>query len=406
MKNLLLRVSALLLTGMATIAGYAFSPQLDGTMMPYDFAAVDSTVPWGNDMKPVFVNYVARHGARYLSSAKKTEGLTARLETARQEGRLTRKGEAFLRLLQRIDSVTDGRWGALNPLGIEEEQRLGKELAATVPQLLKEGDVKAESSYVPRVVMTMYEFCHSLADYSTDLNISTTEGKHLNPLLRFFTTDKPYAEYLKEGPWRYAYDNYARNTLPVRPAASLINEVTDSKELQKLSLDAYGVLQSLSAAGIDADPAEWFTEEEYEACWKVSNLQHYYQRSVSTFSPLPAQSAKPIIIRFAENAERAFRGETGDRKADLLFGHAETVLPLFAAMRLPGCYSPGAMPQDVWRHWKDWEISPLGANLMMVCLQDGTGKGYVSLRLNGHWVEIEGKKVIEWEELGRYWGVF
>lgn len=405
MKNIIIRVSALLLSGIATMAGYAFSPRLDGTMMPYDFEAVDSTVPWGNEMKPVFVNYVARHGARYLSSAKKTETLTSRLETARQEGRLTRKGEAFLQLLHRVDSVTDGRWGALNPLGIEEEQRLGKELAATVPLLLKEGDVEAAGSYVPRVVMTMYELCHSLADYSTDLNITTTEGKHLNPLLRFFTTDKPYVDYLEEGPWRYAYDNYAHKTLPVQPAASLINEVTDSHELQNLSLDAYGVLQSLSAAGIEADPSEWFTEDEYEACWRVSNLKHYYQRSVSTFSPLPAESARPIILRFARNADKAFRGETGNLKADLLFGHAETVLPLFAAMRLPGCYSPGAMPEDVWRHWRDWEISPLGANLMMVCLKDDSGKDYVALRLNGHWVEIDGKRVIGWEEIQSYWSL-
>ncbi len=407
MKKIITQVSALLLTLLATFSASAFSPHLDGTMMPYDFEAVDSVVPWSSDMKPVFVNYIARHGARFLSSAKKTEALKARLEEARRENRITAKGTAFLRLLEKVDSVTDGRWGALNPLGIEEESRLGHELATIAPELLKKGRVVAESSYVPRVVMTMYEFCHSLAQYSSDLEITTTEGKNLNPLLRYFTTDKPYVDYLEQGPWRYAYDAYSKNTLPVNPAACMINEVTDSKELQKLSLDAYGVLQSLRAAGIEADPSEWFTEEEYADCWKVSNLKHYYQRSVSTFSPLPAECAKPILQRMAANADQAFKSfaNSEDLKAELLFGHAETVIPLFALMKLPGCYSPDCEPDAVAAQWKDWEVSPLGANLMMVCLEDAAGNDYVSLRLNGKWVEIEGAKVIPWSTLQTYWNL-
>lgn len=404
MKKIILRASAFLLSITATISAYAFSPQLDGTMMPYNFEAVDSTVPWGSDMKPIFVNYVARHGARFLSSAKKTETLASHLGKADKEGRLTPKGKAFLRLIERVDSVTGNRWGALDALGIEEEQRLGKELAAIAPELFKEGRIEAQSSYVPRVVMTMYEFCHALAQYSPDLEISTAEGKIFNPLLRYFTTDKPYVQYLDEGPWRYAYDTYARQTLPVNPAASMINEVADSQELQKLSLDAYGVLQSLAATGIKADPAEWFTEEEYAACWKVSNLKHYYQRSVSTFSPLPAESAGKLLERLVNNADKAFGSDKGDLKAELLFGHAETVIPLFAAMRLPDCYAPDCMPEQVASQWKDWEVSPLGANLVMVCLEDSGGNGYVALRLNGHWLEIGTAKVIPWNYLRKKWG--
>lgn len=422
MKKIIKHVSTLLLTLFATFSVSAFSPHLDGTMMPYDFEAVDSVVPWNSDLKPVFVNYVARHGARFLSSAKKTEAIKSRLEEARQQNRITEKGTDFLSLLEKVDSVTDGRWGALNPLGIEEEKRLGQELASTAPELFKAGQVVAESSYVPRVVMTMYEFCHSLAQYSSDLEITTTEGKNLNPLLRYFTTDKPYVDYLEQGPWRYAYEAYAKAILPVNPVAGMINEVVDAKELQKLSLDAYGVLQSLRAAGIDVDPSEWFTEEEYAACWKVSNLKHYYQRSVSTFSPLPAECAMPLLQLMVDNADKAFKStslavnsnvntssvtavDSEDLKAELLFGHAETVIPLFALMKLPDCYSPDCEPDAVATQWKDWEVSPLGANLMMVCLEDAAGNDYVSLRLNGKWVEIEGAKVIPWTTLKAYWDI-
>ncbi len=59
-------------------------PLLDGTMSPYDFSSVDSALPWGGDMKPVYINYVARHGARFLSSEKKVADLKSALEAARR----------------------------------------------------------------------------------------------------------------------------------------------------------------------------------------------------------------------------------------------------------------------------------------------------------------------------------
>ena len=405
MKKLTLKAGALLWCLMASLYAFAFPPQLDGTMMPYDFAATDSIVPWGADMKPVFINYVARHGARFLSSEKKVEDIRQRLLQAKEHDRITKKGTDFLSLLDKVDSVTAGRWGALNDLGISEEKRLGKEMATVAPELLKNGVVKAESTYVPRVVMTMYEFCHSLAVSHPDLEISTEEGKQFNPLLRYFKTDKDYAQYIENGPWRFAFAAYAKDLIPVNPAAGMIDEVIDRHELQKITLDAYGVLQSLNAAGIEADPSEWFSEEEYAACWKVDNLKHYYQRSVSTFSDIAAVSARPILDLLVSKADNAFASSSADhestgsgsQKAQLLFGHAETVIPLFALMKLPGCYAPTCKPEQVAARWKDWEVAPLGANLMMVCLKDQGDGRYVALRLNGRWISINGRNVIPYD---------
>lgn len=400
-KSLHFLLLSLLMLLMA-LPAKAFSPQLDGTMMPYDFALTDSTVPWGSDLKPVFINYVARHGARFLSSEKKIDDLRKDLLKAKSRGTLTSKGERFLALINKVDSVTAGNWGALNATGIMEEQRLGKEMAATCPQLLEEGRIEAIATYVPRVVMTMYELCHELARYSSHLEIYTSEGRQFSPMLRYFTTDKAYVEYIDNGPWHFAFDNFMRNTLPDRPAVALINGVTDSRKLQKMSLDAYGVLQSLRAAGIKADPSEWFTAEEYLQCWEVANLKHYYQRSASAFSSLPATCAIPLLEDIIVKTETALKA-TDNLKAFLRFGHAETVIPLFALMRLPGCYEPLCNPDDVSKKWKDYEVSPLGANLMIVILKDNSGKAFAAMRLNGRWVETDGSKVTEWEKLKTIW---
>ena len=273
----------------------AFNPRLDGTMMPYDFADCDSVVPWDDSYTPVFINYVARHGARYLSSEKKVSTLLKALDKAKADGTITRKGSAFLKLLNEVVEKTDGNWGALNHIGIMEEKRLGKEMAAICPELLKEGKIEASATYVPRVVMTMYELCHELARYSSGLEISTSEGRQFNPLLRFFKTDANYMHYLDSGPWLFSFSNFYRENVPTAPAASLIKGVADSHRLQKLTMDAYGVLQSLRASEIRADASQWFSEADYRSCWEVDNLKHYYQRSASSFSNLPAKCARPLL---------------------------------------------------------------------------------------------------------------
>lgn len=397
------RAAALLAAVCCWLGAMAHSPELDGTMMPYTFTREAVQAPWDTTMRPVFVNYVARHGARYLSSESKVSNLRSELADAEKKGLLTKKGHDFLLLLNKVDYRTAGHWGALDPLGIQEENKLAQEMYDLMPGLLSSGGVYSCATYVPRVIKSQYEFCHRLAVNAPRLEIQTHEGKQFNPLLRFFTTDKAYADYLKEGPWRYAFDTFRSEKLPVIPAAGMLQGVYDSKRLQDISEQAYGVLQSLRAAGIEAEPSEWFSEKEYRDCWEVANLKHYLQRSANTFTPIAAEAARPLLDSLVSNADRAFEGNVPYRRADLYFGHAETVIPLFALMRLPGCYSPDLQPDQVAAVWRDWEVAPLGANLMMVCLTDGNGGRYVSLRLNGRWLEMEGTKVIPWERLRTLW---
>lgn len=407
MKNISLRiysfVAAVVLTACAALAQWQ---HLDGTMMPYDFSVCDSTVPWGNDMKPVFIDYTARHGARFLSSERKVADLRHMLAEADAADSLTVEGKGFLSLLDTVISVTGGEWGALDAIGIMEEKRLGAQIPEVAPELFREGRVEAVSSYVPRVVMTMYEVCHQLACYSTHLDISAQEGRQFNPLLRYFTTDKEYVSFLENGVWKPEYEAYAAQTLPEAPARRLFvagwGKDWEAERWRGLSLDAYGVLQSLNAAGINGAASTWFSEEEYRSCWEVSNLRHYYQRSDSRLSDLPSRSAVPLLRDIIEHIDNAGRENDG-LKAFLRFGHAETVIPLFTLMRLPGCYAPEATREQVASVWKDWEVSPLGANMMIVVLEGADGTKSVAVRHNGRWIEFDGRRIVEWKELRGEW---
>lgn len=396
-----IRLFTVMLGIMCVLGASAYAPTLDGTMMPYDFASVDTVAPWGEEMTPVYVAYVARHGARYLSSEKKVTAVMDMLEKARKSGSLTDAGRDFMRYVESLDSANAGKWGALSDVGIAEEQRLGAELVRLCPGLFSKAAVNAEATYVPRVVMTMYELSHQLVKECPDVEISAAEGKRFNPVLRFFTTDSAYADYLKAGPWKAAYDKFVKENIPVAPALRILGNGFDYHELQKFSLDAYGLLQSAPAIGMEGEAERWYAEDEYYRCWEVDNLKHYYQRSVSRFSELPAESAGRLLEEMMTRLSRAESGEEMEQ-AHMWFGHAETVMPLFAAMKLPGCYAPDAAPEQVASRWKDWEVSPLGANLMIVLLKDDTGKSYVSLCLNGRWVSLSGRRVVSWNDFQEY----
>lgn len=386
----------------ATANEWPFHSELNGTMMAYDFDNTDMNVPWGKDMKPVFVNYIARHGARFLSSEKKIDKLQKELDKARESGNISKAGEDFQLLIQLVDSVTDGNWGRLNAVGICEEQTLGKEMYQLVPALLKEGKVEARATYVPRVVMSMYELCHELACQTADIEITTMEGSQFNRLLRYFKTDSTYVDYIDNGPWKSSYDEYAKAVTPCSPAAKLFLNPPDDEKLRKLTLDMYDILQSLQASELSVQAGEWFSEKEFEACWRVDNLKHYYQRSANPFSDMAAKAAIPLLKDIIGAADNAISGKD-NLSASLRFGHAESVIPLFSLMRLPGCYAPECTPEEVAKEWKDYDISPLGANLLIVALRDSGGESYVALRLNGQWIAMGGEKIIRWDKLKAEW---
>ena len=67
---------------------------------------------------------------------------------------------------------------------------------------------------------------------------------------------------------------------------------------------------------------------------------------------------------------------------NLRFGHAETLMPLLALMHLPGCYYLTNYFDTVGKHWLDFNIVPMAANLQMILFRSDSGKYYLRTDLN------------------------
>ena len=172
-------------------------------------------------------------------------------------------------------------------------------------------------------------------------------------------------------------------------------------------MDMYGLMQACRASGIDAPTTEWMSEEEYMACWKASNVLHYLRNNINAVSGIAGVATAPLLRRIIADIDNCVAPEEipGSVRMHGYFGHAETLLPLFSLMRLPGCYIISDDYDTLQDHWRIERITPLAANLAIIILRSESGKLYASLRLNGRNISpLPGKgEVVEWSELKEAW---
>lgn len=408
-RRLRLLLGALTLSAFGHVSAFeSLPPQYDGSMMPYDFEkCTPSEVP--DSLQPFFINYVARHGARFLSSEKKVTRLTKAVDKARAAGTLTSLGEDVATLIDEVRRNTADRWGALDSVGCAEQQRLAAEMSAMWPSVTGSGVVQACATYVPRVVMSMYEFSHRLCSLNPDIQIYTGEGHQYDSLLRFFTTNPVYVSYLNDKPWKKEYDAFVSACVSAVPARAMFGDIFDEGELRRLTLDIYGVLQSLRAAGLPAPTTRWMTADDYRVCWQAANLEHYYARSENCFSREPAIAAIPLLRDIIDTTDKAVRNEASGEiplKVAMHFGHAETLMPLLSLCDIEGCNAPNVTDASgVAAVWRDYDIVPLGANLEIVLLLAPSGTVYALTRLNGRDVRVGDftGPIVLWTELRDYW---
>lgn len=414
MKRSVIKTVATLIAVAALGGGYAFPYSEEskqnigiwGTMTPYpDSDLPEISIP--DSLQPVLISHIGRHGARYLSGSKKTEKILHLLSRLDDKGMLTAAGEqalAFVKLQQRIN---DGHWGALDSLGRAEENGIGQRMASRTPELFADGRVYAIASYVPRVVESMYSLTGALADAAPGVNLSANSGKGFSPLLRFFETDSVYKDYITSGSWKAEYSAYNDSTVPVSVAKRLVRNPSalSEKDARDITNDLYALFQGVAARGEKPDYKPFFTLGELEACARISNLEHYLRRTDHEGNNLAGKAATPLLKEMIASADAALT-IPGSATALLRFGHAETLMPLFSLMNLPGCNALYTSDANLPQLWDSASVSPLGANLQLIYCQAPSGHIYVlTLRNERPAAPLPGNSdtIVPWESLKTYW---
>ena len=91
--------------------------------------------------------------------------------------------------------------------------------------------------------------------------------------------------------------------------------------------------------------------------------------------------ASQLLFNLIQTMQKAADGQA-EYSVELRFGHAETLMPLLALMRLKGCYYMTNYFDTVGLHWKDFYVVPMASNLQISLLRSDKGNLYVRVDLN------------------------
>ncbi len=375
-----------------------------GSLRPYPIPK--RTYDYPDSLTPVFINHVGRHGSRFPASATNCLAMKRALLHADSLGTITPLGRKLLNLTEYAIARSNGRWGALDSLGMAEQRGIASRMYSDFPSLFKDGKVKAISSYSPRCAMSMYSFTHQLARLNNHLEISTSSGRQNSSLMRPFDIDREYLDFRKDTLWAAPYRQYTAQEIPLTALNRVLGkdypfEQTDAHEL---ALVEYYVIAGMSAMEINCDALEYFTPEEYNALWSCFNLRQYLQRTATTVSTIPADIASPLLLDIITSTDAVISGES-ELTALLRFGHAETLMPLLSLMRLEGCYYMTNYFDTVAKNWRDFNVVPMSANIKFILFKSKSGKYYIRLDRNETPVKLLPNKndlYLPWETAREY----
>lgn len=388
------RITLVLALFAVSLAAMAHGPvaydwsDLAGSARPYPSDIKPQSRP--DSLKPVMINHVGRHGARYPTSGRGSEEVRRFLMKAYEARQLTEAGKRLLALTDSVRSAAAGRWGRLDALGEAEQRGIAARMFVSAPGLFGDhAGITAISSWKPRCVMSMYSFLHQLTLLNQGgLMVTSSSGTtEDDALLRFFDTDRAYRELIFNDALLSVADKFQEKTIDDGMATAVLRRLAgicfpdNVKERRWTVMAIYSLIADCGAMGIEVNPAEWMTRREYERCWSVKNFSQYMHYSASVVSDVPAAMAAPLLRELIASTD-SFLVEEKGAAVRLRFGHAETLMPLMSIMRLPGAYYVSRLPESVAAHWHNYDLVPMAANIVFHLFRAPSGTYYMRLDVN------------------------
>lgn len=384
MKRLFFTLTFISLSVFA-IWGQANIQQYAGTAMPYP-TMTDLPVQKQDNMIPFYVSHLGRHGARFPTSGKALDKVEKVLKLAEQEERLTSDGVALFSTIRRLSVFLDGQWGKLSNLGEMEQEGIAKRLMKQNPYLFSDSaKIKAISTYVPRSISSMDTFLSCMIRHNPTLQIQRNEGKQYDDILRFFDLNKSYVNYKEKGDWLPIYTTFVRrkiSPLPIMEKFLLHPEQYSDKEAEEFVMALFSIAAILPDTGISLNLQDLFTLENWYDYWQTQNLRQYMSKSSAPIGKmLPVAIAWPLLSEFICSAQEVINGKSS-YQANFRFAHAETVIPFVALMGIEKTDAQISCPDSVSIYWKDYEISPMAANIQWLFYHDKDQKVWAKFLLN------------------------
>lgn len=341
-----------------------------------------STAP--NGWETFYVSHYGRHGSRYAHAPWIYTDFLKLLKAAKAEDNLTYEGEE---MLEKLDSfytfVGKYHWGDLSEKGWEQQQGIARRMVSSAGKSAfgKGSRIDAVASNSARSMMSMSAFCLAASREAPFAIVyehqgiaelrSTAPDKKQNPdILTGTPTPCPWewsdadVFYALFPDWKEVLGRYLKS--PDKSVFCIRKEGKSEREsLAELFCNTY-----LLDEGRWSYAAQWplpriFTAEETARLWEVLNYQAFRQ-----WTAVQASCFQVWLDIISKADERIATGEKG---ADLRFGHDHVIIAMMLAADVDGFGDIPSDARDLPAVFQTYKI-PMAANLQLLFFKPKSAK--------------------------------
>jgi broad specificity phosphatase PhoE len=347
--------------------------------------------------KPFYISHYGRHGSRFHQPADHYQELYNTLAKADSLGKLTDLGKSLLERAKYLDEYAAPRAGDLTQLGVAQHQGIAKRMVKNFPELFKnDAYVEAYASTSTRCVVSMAAFLEELRAQKPKLDIHQESGKYLMAFISPLDFGKIIGEsntpaWQKENEKLYSHVDPTRMMRAIFSDTAYIKKNVNAGELFSRIYEIGNSLQGSPEIEFNFD--DLWTEEEMTARWHAQNAWWYSVLGNNPFSKKQGlDNARPLLKNVLDEADKVIAADTA--KADktakpakkttatLRFGHDTVIFPFVALLQLGTAGVETADMENLHKVYRDYEISPMAANVQFVFYKKKGSPILVKIMLN------------------------
>jgi hypothetical protein len=321
--------------------------------------------------EPFHIDHYGRHGSRWLTNAKTYERPLNQLTKARLAGMLNLQGEMLLRQLTLVNETSKQRVGDLSDEGAEQHQEIAERMFNNFPGVFKgNARVDARSTVIIRCILSMQNETMRLRSLNSDLRITTDASYHDMYYMGWGYGEDTLANDLRKTMDPISNGMYDKYLNPQRFIAQLVNDTAwaatnlNGRQLMRDVFDIAGSLQGHHWFQ-DISLYHYFSNSEIFELWRLKNIYWYIH-----WANAPQNGNRMPFIERALLKDMITRADeaiaTGERGANLRFGHETCVLPLACLMEIDNVNYSCDDLNTLHEQWQDFNIIPKACNIQMV----------------------------------------
>ena len=321
--------------------------------------------------EPFFIDHYGRHGSRWLTNGKTYERPLKQLNKAKEAGMLNLQGELLLRQLTLVNETSRQRVGDLSDEGAEQHQAIAERMFRNFPEVFQgNARVDAKSTVIIRCILSMQNETMRLRSLNPELRINTDASYHDMYYMGWGYGEDTLANDLRKSMDPISNGMYDQYLQPGRFIAQIVNDTAwaaanlDGRQLMRDVFDIAGSLQGHHSFQ-NISLYHYFNNSEIFELWRLKNIYWYihWANAPQNGNRMPFIE-RALLWDMIQKAGAAI--VTGERGAELRFGHETCVLPLACLMEIDDVNYSCDDLNSLHEYWQDFNIIPKACNIQMV----------------------------------------